>query len=157
VAKPEIKPTTPAAGAAPDNDDFTPPGVDPGPFDIPADWLSLEGRTRLVEQFKAAEREAAELAKARAIIDNYLNTPTRVVIVKPKPTLTSVAQYKVGSQKWCTWKALLEAYPETGGKVPTGLKYKTVERKLVPIFRDRKWKLPHRRVIESVMADMGRS
>jgi hypothetical protein len=86
VAKPKSEPTISAAPAAPD-DDFTPAGVDLGPFDIPADQLSPEGRARLVEQFKTAEREAAELAKARAVIDNYLNAPTRVIIVESKAKL----------------------------------------------------------------------
>ena len=76
--------TTPAPSAP--ADDFTPPGVKAGPFDIPEEWLA--GRTPAEwvanRQAKEAElkRQHAVIERAIAIRDNLIPPPWMKQVIR---------------------------------------------------------------------------
>jgi hypothetical protein len=150
--------TTPA-------DDFTPPGVQAGPFDIPEEWLA--GRTPA--QW-AADREAeeAELKRQRAIIDRANNAEAirhaaqlkelraiREAVASPALPSAPVKAQRDKPKSRRIQQVLQKLYPPDG-KAPAGLSVKVIVAAVWDEFRERHWKAPDRKTIMRVVDEIGR-
>jgi hypothetical protein len=176
VAKSKSKHTTPAAPAAPD--DFTPPGIDAGPFDIPSEWLAgrtpaewaankkaeeaeWERQSAVIDRANnaAAIRHESQLKELRAIREAIASSASSAAVHSPPVAAVHSPPVKKQRDKPKSRRirqVLQKLYPPDG-KAPAHLLNKMIIAAVCDEFRERHWKCSDDKTIMNIVNELGRN